>query len=314
MYREIIDNAKAESREKHQGVYYESHHIVPEFMFKNRHRKGPKGHLEGNPNHKDNLVLLTFREHLMCHYYLYKIYEGSRYGYSTGSALQFFFMKATGIHSRQIALTIDDEKFLNEMAYVREIGIKCISDARKGNMPVVDAITRESKGSVPTTHPKVLSGEWVHHSKGMPSPVKNRRDIGGECNPNYKEMTGDRRNRLFDCVRLAVVDDVYFCRKKLIEEIKKEFTEFRKVSDAWVINNFGSFSNLVEVYNAERLSNIVYKQHYRSKKQRDTAAKESRKYRWVTNGKVNLRLLVEQVDNFLENNVEYKLGRINVKN
>jgi len=68
LYKKIIDQAKAENRMKNQGVYYEQHHIVPDFLFKNRKRTGPKGHLDGKPDSPENLVLLTFSEHLMAHY------------------------------------------------------------------------------------------------------------------------------------------------------------------------------------------------------------------------------------------------------
>ena len=63
LYFGIINNAKAENRKKGTcGVYYEKHHIMPDFMFKNRSRKGPAGHLLGNPNDPGNLVLLTFNK------------------------------------------------------------------------------------------------------------------------------------------------------------------------------------------------------------------------------------------------------------
>ena len=146
LYKEIIDTAKLEKRTKNSEIYYESHHIVPEFMFKIRKRTGPAGHLDGDANSVDNLVLLTFQEHLMAHYYLYEILKDTHYGYSAGSALQFFFVKATGGHIRQRTLSEVDKKFLDEMAHLRQIGIKCISNARAGKMPVVDAITREKIG------------------------------------------------------------------------------------------------------------------------------------------------------------------------
>ena len=36
LYKEIIDTAKNEIRTKNSEIYYESHHIVPEFLFKIR--------------------------------------------------------------------------------------------------------------------------------------------------------------------------------------------------------------------------------------------------------------------------------------
>ena len=80
IYKSLIERAKFENRKKGNGVYYESHHIIPDFMFKERKRKGPKGHLSGNPNDKENLVLLTEREHILAHILLAKsLKENDRY-------------------------------------------------------------------------------------------------------------------------------------------------------------------------------------------------------------------------------------------
>ena len=66
IYCEIISHAKSEQlsgiRKKKNGRYYESHHILPKSIF-------PKW-----SNRKSNLVLLTAREHFICHLMLAKIY------------------------------------------------------------------------------------------------------------------------------------------------------------------------------------------------------------------------------------------------
>ena len=48
-----------------------------------------------------------------------------------------------------------------------EEGKKRISTARMGTMVVKDVSTGKILKSVSINHPKVLSGEWVHYSKGM---------------------------------------------------------------------------------------------------------------------------------------------------
>jgi hypothetical protein len=61
IYKNLIDNAILEKRTKSTEIYYENHHIVPKHM--------------GGDNSKDNLVLLTFREHVLAHYLLWRIYK-----------------------------------------------------------------------------------------------------------------------------------------------------------------------------------------------------------------------------------------------
>lgn len=60
VYQKIIDNAKKQNRTRENDVYYEEHHIIPKCM--------------GGGNEPDNLVLLTFREHFICHLLLVKIH------------------------------------------------------------------------------------------------------------------------------------------------------------------------------------------------------------------------------------------------
>ena len=310
-YKEIIDNARSENRVKSGDVYYEKHHVVPDFLFKNRKRKGPKGHLDGNPNSKENIVLLTFTEHLMCHYYLYEIYKDTRYEYAAGSALQFFFTKAVSNHARQINLADVDREFLSRMDHLRKIGNESISKARRGTMPVVDAVTRESIGSVSVNHEKVLSGEWVHHSKGVPSPTKpeNRKPQNGSNNNNFKELTWDRRERLWKCV-INSTDDGHLKLNLLKEEMSKEFVEFNKISIKWIENNYESFNELVDEVNSGLGTNIKYNPYHRSNAQKEKLSVESRKHRWYNDGYNNIR--VTNIDEFIKTHSHCVPGKIKV--
>jgi hypothetical protein len=308
LYKQIIDQAKHQNRQKGQGVYYEWHHIVPEFMFKDRKRKGPVGHLSGDPNHPDNLVLLTFQEHLMCHYYLYEMHKDSKYGYQAGSALQFFFTKAGNGHKRQINLSEVDQEFLNSMAHLRELGISSISKARKGKMPVVDVVTKKSMGSVPVDHPKVLSGEWVHHSKGKPGHNKRKRQDGSHNN-NFKAMTPERRARVLDCVGRSLVDGYYFSVARFEDNLKLEFKEFKKVSQRWIINNFRSMHQLVDEYNMVRGSTVVHDPNYKSKETKNKISNQLAGRSWVTNGVRDTLVAKKDLDQYLLLNPDYSKGR-----
>lgn len=60
IYEDLISKAKSENRKKYKGVYYEKHHIIPRC-------------LEGKDD-KENKVLLTAKEHFICHKLLIRIY------------------------------------------------------------------------------------------------------------------------------------------------------------------------------------------------------------------------------------------------
>jgi hypothetical protein len=53
IYENIIQNAISKKREKHKGVYYENHHILPKCL--------------GGGEEKENKVLLIAKEHFVCH-------------------------------------------------------------------------------------------------------------------------------------------------------------------------------------------------------------------------------------------------------
>ena len=72
-YYAIVNRAKSESRIKTTKSYYESHHIIPEHFYINRSRDGDSGWIQGNPESPENKVLLTFREHRLCHLLLRKM-------------------------------------------------------------------------------------------------------------------------------------------------------------------------------------------------------------------------------------------------
>ena len=59
VYNNLINKVKSEGRIKSGGLYYECHHIIPKCL--------------GGNNLKDNLVLLTAREHFIAHKLLAKI-------------------------------------------------------------------------------------------------------------------------------------------------------------------------------------------------------------------------------------------------
>lgn len=61
VYNRLISVKKTENRKKGNGVYYEKHHIIPRWL--------------GGKDTKDNLILLTPKEHFIAHMLLWKHYR-----------------------------------------------------------------------------------------------------------------------------------------------------------------------------------------------------------------------------------------------
>jgi hypothetical protein len=83
-YCSIVELARVEDRTKTSEEYYEKHHIVPRSL--------------GGTNDPKNLVLLTGREHFICHLLLTKCTIGSS-RYKMMNALSFFTTR--NLNSRQ---------------------------------------------------------------------------------------------------------------------------------------------------------------------------------------------------------------------
>lgn len=235
------------------------------------------------------------------------------------------FNKRIGLFKQMI------QSFRKTHGWQTDDGRRRISEARTGTYPVKDASTGRMIGSVHKDHPKVLSGEWVHHSANKVSVTNietcersyidcneyrenrsmykaNVTDSKGSKNPNYKEMTEERKQRLFNLVPSSV-EDGHLISNILLNNIKNEFTEFKKVSMVWVTNNFGSIGNLVKEYNIERNENVKYHRYFRSTSTKKKISKGLSDNRWVTDGAVNIAIKQHELDDFLNNNKEFHKGR-----
>jgi hypothetical protein len=66
IYDSIVNRAKSEGRIKSKDTYYEAHHIIPSCL-------GGEGRSQQWKTHP-NIVLLTGREHFLCHWLLHAMY------------------------------------------------------------------------------------------------------------------------------------------------------------------------------------------------------------------------------------------------
>lgn len=121
-YDNLITSSRDKPRQKHQGIYYEEHHILPLSL--------------GGNNCADNLLLLTAKEHFIAHLLLMKFTTG-RDKYKMAHAL--LFMQ----HSPS-----SSERFTsNSFAAYREQAIDLIKKNRPDSIPVtIWGIHYASKG------------------------------------------------------------------------------------------------------------------------------------------------------------------------
>ena len=87
IYDNIVDRARSEDRKKGNGVYYEKHHITPKCL--------------GGSDSKENLILLTAKEHFVSHKLLVELYPNNKkvfYGWFMISTIKKGKMEGRNIH------------------------------------------------------------------------------------------------------------------------------------------------------------------------------------------------------------------------
>jgi len=314
-YRNIMNRAKSENRTKDGKIYYESHHIIPNFMFKNRKgRLGPIGHLEGDCDDKNNLVLLTMREHFLAHLLLTKIYAKTRYEFSAKKSLVWFFtLVEKSLHPRKEWYNLSR---LEKYEKYRELAIDGIRKSMSGTMLVKDAKTNEKIGRVSTQHLKVLSGAWVHWTKGRKNTkeqnIANSKRMSGMGNPNAKKNI--TRQTVVDAVVEYVIDNKKFGKHVLLKEIVHTLDQKLNVSVMVMNNRFpDGITELVSEVNSnlinKNLSTIKFDSYFRGEEQKKRLSSAASAYKWVTDGIINVRVNAVQLEQFLQENKTYKQGR-----
>jgi hypothetical protein len=149
IYTQIVDNALNSNRKKKCNVYYELHHIIPLCM--------------NGVNKKHNKVLLTAREHFICHKILFILHPTNK-----KLALAYHSMAYTNTKFRKLKLSSRD---------FERVRIACSFATSGKNNPRYGAIvseeTRKKIGAKSGLHPSWNKGK--KHSE----ETKNKMRIKG---------------------------------------------------------------------------------------------------------------------------------------
>jgi hypothetical protein len=188
IYYSIIDRAR--SRTLPQEVYTEKHHIIPQSFYQSRSKTG---WLCGDYNAKTNIVILTAKEHFICHLLLVKMTEGIGHFKMTNAMLRL----ANGSKTKQL-VTARTYEYIKRASSEAKKGRPCSPETREkirqGNLkrPPTSEETRQKlseaarrrKGFTPEGLKKVRESNknrlWTDemkqrlrdHNLGKPNPYK----------------------------------------------------------------------------------------------------------------------------------------------
>jgi hypothetical protein len=215
VYDAIIQNAKSKSRKKLKKcdinyIYYEKHHILPKCL--------------GGTNDEDNLVLLTAREHFICHKLLTYIYAGNR---KIACALH----KMTYGNSNKHIKTSRDYEYVIHLMKNTPISIKT-KEKMSVNSGWKNSYTRKfmKKARIKNSYKyktpefrhkisKLTSGEnnpmfGKHHSCESIQKIKEHLDVNGKNNPMFgKHHSKESREKMSNSQKNRTKIECPICKK-----------------------------------------------------------------------------------------------------
>lgn len=153
IYHKIILNAKKQNRTKSKDSYYERHHIKPKSL--------------GGDNSKDNLVLLTAREHFICHTLLWKWTKDNKM--ATALWLMSNLSKYDKLNSKTYSL-------------LKEQQAKVVGERSKGKSPTKEAIakglkTRTANGNLKHTEESKAKMSRIQKGLNKKISIEQRKKI-----------------------------------------------------------------------------------------------------------------------------------------
>lgn len=162
IYKALCERGKL--RSKKRGSNLEKHHIIPTFFFKesNRSHRHKDGVFDGDGESLGNITYLTPREHFIAHLLLCKIWKNTKWEYRCYCSLKMF-VNGGIINKKRSVFEYSSRKY----DYYKKIANDKLSKGKSGTIPAKDAITDERVGIVSVEHPNVISGKWVHITKGI---------------------------------------------------------------------------------------------------------------------------------------------------
>lgn len=203
IYDSIISKAKSDNRKKFNGVYYELHHIIPKCI--------------GGDNYKENKVLLTAKEHYMCHKLLCIIYEGNK-------KLIIAFQSMINTHKKRRKLKLTSREY----ADIRILHSNSVKGQNNPNYNKKASLETKKK----QRDKKIGKKQSPEHIKSRTSKQIGRKRSIDAIIKTAKKNTGrkmteqqNERNRLVNKIRLSNKENHPMYNKKHKDSSKKIMSE-----------------------------------------------------------------------------------------
>lgn len=178
-YYQIISQAKA--RRIDTNVYTENHHIIPKSL--------------GGNNSDSNLVILTAREHFICHWLLTKMVSNTKHQYQMWNAFSCMLYRITKDQKRYKITPRIFENIKKEGAKIKSLkflGNKNPMFGREHSEKTKHKMKISQKNRI-----RVYSEETRQKFKNGNKKIGPNLKLRGENNANYKPGTREKMKETF---------------------------------------------------------------------------------------------------------------------
>ena len=196
------------------------------------------------------------------------------------------------------------QKFRKETGWQSEEGKKRISEARKNKIPAKCVKTGKII-EMSNTDPRYLSGEYVHHSKGMVSVTDldgNKQYITTEQYRNNKQLyklnNGDQSLEkngrwsghtdefiLNECCRIfnSYKSKNDFSFKDVLNKLREEYEDIPKSFSKNRFKDHGGFQNALANKLGMELQELICLSNKKSRQHKEKLAKANKGMKWYSN-------------------------------
>ncbi len=189
IYDQIVEKARSENRKKSKIDYYERHHIIPKCL--------------NGSNEKSNLVLLTAKEHFICHKLLAEIYpciKGLHFALHRMMFSKYHHKRDYRIGSREYErFKIKSRKVSSELHKGKIISEETKNKLRNKKVSLESRLkmSKSKKGSKQNLSKEQIKQKSIKMS-GINNPMYNKGYLNkGERNGRYnKIVTQETRDKI----------------------------------------------------------------------------------------------------------------------
>lgn len=188
LYYKIVTKAKNENRKKSKNLYFESHHMMPRSL--------------GGDNSKSNLVLLTAREHYLCHWLLTKMVIKPKDKKKMHHA--FWCMARTTEKQEKAGKKISSKQYEVARKYVIPPPRRVFDENEKRRQSLLIKKSWEND----TERKMKLSERSKKNQTGIPKPEKTKmlisQSLSGVKHPQWRnERKSQRQKRIYEIEKIT---------------------------------------------------------------------------------------------------------------